>query len=260
MNLYRYVGNGPTDGTDPNGMIDSQYYFDVTIGGLKGIGQGLANNANVITDGIYGVYNLAATATNTVGLTNYQITSPPDWSYQSISYETELGHYYSKLSGSVAQGIGSAFIGNVSTPRLSFPNPFPSLVATPGGSIASGAAIVAFPSISVPMGRVGVGVIGAGRIGDLERRLPKPGGQGSAGRINPGDIKKISQERIIERGLDPEKVKEYFGVGATGNLGRGSGSDDIWIIPVQRGSFDPISTGMTLEELRELFPYLKDLK
>ena len=178
-NLYRYVGNGPTNGTDPSGLIDYQYYLDVAAGGLRGVGQGIANNANAATDSMYGVYNLAASTSNAVLWTNYKIIDPPDWSYQLIGYETESGHYYSKMSASVAQAIGSSLIGNVSTPSFSVPGLNPTLIALPGGGmIASGAAI---PSITLPAGQIGSGIIISGRIGDLNFGSSEPRERGVGG-------------------------------------------------------------------------------
>jgi hypothetical protein len=75
-----------------------------------------------------------------------------------------------------------------------------------GGMIASGAAI---PSITLPAGQIGVGIIGAGH---LEARIPKPSGRGDE---NRGDTQKASNELvewikgIMKKDINEEAAREF---------------------------------------------------
>jgi RHS repeat-associated protein len=117
-NVYRYVGNSPTNASDPTGM-----FWDWVCGGIKGTGQGVLNIVNGVQDLGIGVANAPAAAWNGIGWLEEKagILNPddpvrapyipsPDWSRETVTHEGGQGwadtHNWSKLAG--ATGVTAA--------------------------------------------------------------------------------------------------------------------------------------------------------
>jgi RHS repeat-associated protein len=101
-NLYRYVGNGASNWTDPSGL-DSEW--GAWFGGLAaGAGQGILNTANGVTDIPVGLLNLPLIAYNglapSFGSGSYRYFKW-DWSSGRVTPEDPTLHEASKLFGSL---------------------------------------------------------------------------------------------------------------------------------------------------------------
>uniref|UniRef100_UPI0036F2CDB1 RHS repeat-associated core domain-containing protein n=1 Tax=Tautonia marina TaxID=2653855 RepID=UPI0036F2CDB1 len=127
-NLYRYVGNGPTNFVDPDGLQKrywgqslveaGRWSWDVGSAGALGALQGVANLANGVTDVAAETGNMLIDhsvpgrhiISRWVPCVGYDIPSP-DWSRDLIVHESETCHNISKFSG----GTGLTFL--VSAPN-----------------------------------------------------------------------------------------------------------------------------------------------
>jgi hypothetical protein len=104
-NLYRYVGNSPTIYTDPSGLFWGEVW-----GGIKGLGQGVANLGNVVTDTAIAIPNTVPLAWNyTAGWVapNCPYIPSPDWSKGLVTDEPDWCHSVSKGAGNVALIAGT---------------------------------------------------------------------------------------------------------------------------------------------------------
>ena len=108
-NLYRYCGNSVTNTTDPSGMVWN--WLKITWAGIKGVGQGVANLGNSVTDTAIAIPNTVPLAWNySAGSVapNCPYIPSPDWSKGLITDEPAWCHTGSKIAGQVAIIAGTA--------------------------------------------------------------------------------------------------------------------------------------------------------
>ena len=131
-NIYRFVGSSPVNYTDPTGLSMFSDGLGIVGAGFLGLGQGVANIGNSVTDAGIGILNLPArVANNTLGYIPGSKQVPyipsPEWSEGLITDEDPWTHKWSRRGGTVAVTAASMLIpGSVpvgATPALAVPVP-----------------------------------------------------------------------------------------------------------------------------------------
>ena len=198
-NLYRYVGNSPTNATDPSGLVETSV-FDIPVAAGAGLVQGGANLVNGLQDTVIGLGNLVigipnATASGVYWLNGTDATQQmkipyihsPDWSKGLVVDESDTCHGISKFSGAAGVEILSgAWIAKASKAKAAA-----AILAEGAGTATAGSAGAATLAEIAPALADNAMV----NLGSIARSMVSPPG-GRSYWFRFGDVKHLTPQQV----------------------------------------------------------------